>query len=418
MSVNKITDLIKQVEALKKQVEALKNKSVERRQKYSESRKKFRAEYKSKYKIKRQEIIQENRALRKELQKVIRYQYGSFTPGIQSWQEKWSNSPGKRVLLYALKDYSGSFMKWAIAINEFTPYAARLIAFGNHQYGYDVDLIFPMPNLLDSDFLKLAEEADLIHIKDEIGFFEGSNQLPPDLFTQFNKPLIFTHYGGKARKFQDNTSYQNYVASFAARIALTPDLCYPWFDGYFIPQGMDTEKFQYSWKDGRLLAHSPSTSARKGTDNLLKAIQDLDIEFDLIHGVSHPECLARKKLCNLFFDQAGREVPEKLGIDDVIGWYGNSALEAAVHGIPTIAHLSDEAFKGAKRGGKDIKHKCAIINTPLDAEGIRETISKYFELSSFERKELSQKTRAWVKDFHSFSVVAKELQAVYDQVLK
>ena len=147
------------------------------------------------------------------------------------------------------------------------------------------------------------------------------------------------------------------------------------------------------------------------------AIKGLDLEFDLITEVSYAQCLTRTQVCGLFFDQAGTEIKEKLGVDDVIGWYGYSAVVAAAYGIPTIAHLSQQAFVQARQAGKDIEERCAIINTPLGAEGIRETILWYFNLPSHEKKRISLRTRAWVEEFHSYRVVARELARVYDSVL-
>jgi hypothetical protein len=370
----------------------------------------------------REEVCQarrERNELRQHLDALPRYEFGSFSPGVESWGERWRERPGRRVLLYATADYAGSFYKWSAAINAYTEYAARLIVFGRHVYGYPLDLVF-LPNMKedgsvpDLGLAELIEQADIVHLKDETGFYLGSNGLAPDLFSGFGKPMVFTHYGGQARKHMHDPGYQDFVLGFDARIAMTPDLCFEWFDGAYIPHSVDTRRFAYSWRDGRLLGHSPSRKERKGTEDLLAAIDDLDVELELIHGVPHEVCLQRKVLCNLFFDQAGRERTELLGTDRAIGWYGNSALESAVHGIPTIAHLSEEAFDGAVRGGRDIPGRCPIINTPLGVEGIRRTISKYFELPIEERRELSLRTRRWIEDFHSDQVVAAQLTELYD----
>src|SRR5581483_1217659 len=92
---------------------------------------------------------------------------------------------GKRVLLFANRDFAGSFFKLAEAINRCTDYAARLVAFQSHPFSYPLDLI---------------GQSDVIQLKDETGFFRGTNKLPPDLLTGSGVPVIFTHYGGYARK--------------------------------------------------------------------------------------------------------------------------------------------------------------------------------------------------------------------------
>lgn len=179
---------------------------------------------------------------------------------------------------------------------------------------------------------------------------------------------------------------------------------------------MDTDRFAYSWTDGDLVAHSPSIPERKATADLVAAVGLLDCRLDVIHGVSHAECLERKRRSNLFFDQAGRELATRFGTDRPIGWYGNSTLEAAVHGIPAIAHLAEDSFAGALRGGHDVRERCPILSTPMGPEGIRETIQRHLSLSPDRRREISWRTRRWVEEFHSYPAVARELQVVYDSV--
>ncbi|WP_019170627.1 glycosyltransferase [Pseudaminobacter salicylatoxidans] len=278
----------------------------------------------------------------------------------------------------------------------------------------------PYPNVTDrSRFQELVDEADIIHIKDEIGFFVGNNRLDKSIFNKSGKPRIYTAYGGQMRKYQSNEAFREYVMSHDARIALTPDLNYEWFNAALVPQAIDAEKNKVLWRDGRKLMHSPSTQIRKGTPDLLKAIEGLDIDFELIHGLPYEECIARKKKANLFFDQAGREITEFLGIDTIIGWYGNAAIEAAVHGIPTIAHLSEEALDGGERAGYDnIRSKCGILNTPFGAEGIRKTISEFFfDASPSDRAEISSRTRKWVENFHSHKAVGEALSRVYNRLI-
>ena len=357
-------------------------------------------------------------ALLAEFNKVPIHRYGSFTPGVKEWEEKWDRSKGKRVLMFAYKDYAGSMYKWAEAVNKYSDYAVRLVAFLEHQYDYDYDLLMPFPHVLPrSDVQSIINESDIIHLKDENTFYFKTNELPKDIFKRFQGPMIFTAYGSYFRRYAIDESYKEYVLGFDARVAMTPDLIFPWFDGKYIPQAIDTEKYEYCWSNGQVLAHSPSTSARKGTDDLIKALEGrTDISLDLIKGLPHKECVERKKSATLFFDQAG-EVDFR-GVTSVVGYYGNSALEAAVFGVPTIAHISERAFEGAIIGGRDIRSISAILNTERGTEGLKRVISEFFKLSAEERKEVSLRTRRWIEDFHSYPACALELSKVYDGLLK
>jgi hypothetical protein len=406
-------------------VKRLRHQLEEKKQIYAADLAKYRNQYKAHLSTLRDDynanlaaLRLENATLRKELAKVPSFTHGSFTPGVPGWEERWQDRPGKRVLLYALKDYSGSFMKWAAAINQHTEYAARLVVLQAHQYGYEVDLVLRHPHFGHSELRELMAEADLIHVKDEIGFFDGSNRLPEDFLTALRKPLAYTFYGGFARKFQDDPAYRSHVLSFDIRVSMTPDLCFPWAMSRFIPHCINTDRFPYCWSDGKRLAHSPSTLERKGTPEFLEAAMGSLFEVDLIQGVNHRECMERKQKANLFFDQAGKEVVKTLGVDTIIGWYGNSALEAAVHGIPTIAHLSEVALDRAEAAGVEgVRERCAIINTRPGVEGIRKSLEGYASLSSPERQQISRATRAWIEEFHSYKAVAMNLAAAYASLI-
>jgi hypothetical protein len=125
--------------------------------------------------------------------------------------------------------------------------------------------------------------------------------------------------------------------------------------------------------------------------------------------------MERKACAGLFFDQAGRESAERLGVDTVIGWYGNSAVEAMALGIPTIAHLSPQALATGRRLSPAIA-SIPVLDTDRSVEGLRTVIDRYFALPTRDRSELSRSTRAWTEDVHSYKAVAAVLAGVYEQI--
>lgn len=357
-------------------------------------------------------------------------EYGGIRPSISEWKRKWDGSPGKRVLFYSTKDFSGSFYKWALSLNLYTDFAVRMVSFTAHQYGYPADILYDGKNFCRKGFERLLEECDIIHVKDEYGLYLCAIQDPKSkrfidqvniLRKFFHKPLIYTHYGGFARKFARDPSYRSFVTeTFQAKVAMTPDLNFDWFDGYFIPHSIDVSSNPYSWRDGNIICHSPSTAVRKGTQNFVEAVQKVggDFYYEHIENVSHSECVKRKSKATIFFDQAGREDVNSLGIDDVIGWYGNSALEAMVYGIPTIAHISEVARAGAARAGKSLVG-LPIISVGLDSESMYQALFNFFSsLSTQDRLRISFDTRRWVENFHSYEVTSDELASVYESLLK
>jgi glycosyltransferase involved in cell wall biosynthesis len=361
----------------------------------------------------RKRAVREVALLRRELDKARLYRYGAYGAGVEGWERRWDERPGRRVLLYARVDAAGSLFRWAEAINRHTPYAARVGCFELDPFVHPTDLVFPDPRVGPSGFAELVAEANVIHVKDERGFPYGDGPGAHAVLAT-DKPVVFTHYGGRARGQSSDPAYRRAIGRTAARVATTPDLCFDWFDGRWIPLPIDTERFPYEWCDGRVVGHSPSIAERKGTLEFMEAASTLPCEVDLIQGVSYTECLERKRHCNLFFDQAGWELPRFGGRP--LGIYGNAALEAAVRGIPTIAHLSEELFEGALRGGRDLRADCLIVNTPLGVEAIRATLRRWLEAPAEERARRSRQTRAWIERLHSYRAVAADLAAVYDDL--
>ena len=125
-----------------------------------------------------------------------RFEYGSLSEGRADWSAKWASSRGLRILMFANHDYSGSFYKWTAAINDHTDHAARLVVAAPHRYGYPVDLVLPNPELVESNWDDLWGEADVLHLKDETGFFRGPNRLPDEMLRRFEGPAFLPNTEG------------------------------------------------------------------------------------------------------------------------------------------------------------------------------------------------------------------------------
>lgn len=357
-----------------------------------------------------------------------RHQFGSITPGLAGWQKRWDETPiERRVMMIAPRDFAGSMYKWAAALNQCSNYAVRLVTFSEHAFGYSNDLVVPeCDKERFSGVMALYDQAGILHLKDEISWFSRTEaftniELIDRLFFDAAslKPRVFTHYGSNARILKSDARYVNAVRSFDQRIAMTPDLNYTWFDGCYIPHTIDTDSTKHCWTDSCLLAHSPSKPELKGTDLVEASLKALEREpawkgwrVDIISGVPFSECMERKQRASLFFDQAGQYSQATYGITGVVGWYGNSAVEAMALGIPTIAHLSDDAFLGAQRASVDMS-MCPIINIEPTVDGMTRALARFAASSASERFELSKATRQFAADFHSYPAVAARLSGSY-----
>jgi len=362
------------------------------------------------------------------------YSFGSYVPGNFEWERKWQNSPfDYRVLIIAPKDFSGSAYKLAEALNLHSDFACRLITFESHQFGYANDLIVLEKSQERSSLLLAeAENAGTLILKDEQSWYHDSlahrpgRQHKHDAVNKLffgprdQRVKCFTLYGGYTRKYRNVASWRIALESFDSLLAFTPDLFIHGLPNQLIPHAINVEKTSMAWTDSSLLHHSVSTlkPLRKGSDLFFEALGTLEEsgnrawkkwEVDFVTGVSFEEALKRKRLASLSFDQAGREGRISLGVDSVIGWYGNSAIESLAMGIPVIAHLSEKALSNAASFG--MRPGRGLIPVKLSSKDIAEKILDFVRSSHSEKLELAHAARLYASRWHSYESVASRLGA-------
>jgi len=265
----------------------------------------------------------------------------------------------------------------------------------------DKDKLY-MPSQTGERLHTLFNDADIIH-------FKGDD--PPDsyymkeLAVTPRKTIVTVHgsmfrRGGVESVCMPIGELKEYESADLRTIG-DPTLNYEGFDCIFTQIPYPTHEFERTWSNRKpaIIAHSPSTKDKKGTDKFEEAIEMLkavgyDVESDIIHNVSHSECLKRKSEATIFFDQSE------------CGWYGNSAVEAMAFGIPTLAYIAPEAYKGAQ--GKIDKMP------PLDCGNTSESIFKALkDILDGDMVELSNQMRKWAVDFHSYKTVGEMWSKIY-----
>jgi hypothetical protein len=236
----------------------------------------------------------------------------------------------------------------------------------------------------------LFSSADIIHLK--------GDEPPSEYFLEHlgvdPKKLIVTVHGSMFRGRDDFSDYQADLLTVG-----DPTLAYEGFDCIFTQIPYPTHRFKPTWKKGNVIAHSPSSEEKKGTEKFEEAIEMLkatgyDVKADIIQGVSHEECLLRKSEATIFFDQSE------------CGWYGNSAVEAMTLGIPTLAYIAPEALEGAQ-GKIDMMPPINCGNTVESIYGALKTI---LDGDIVKR---SQMMRKWAVDFHSYKTVGEMWAKIY-----
>jgi tetratricopeptide (TPR) repeat protein len=144
----------------------------------------------------------QNTMLSSSVSNILHWRYGSLTPGIKDWEKKWDNSAGKRILYFTPIDYSGSFYKWATAVNQYTEYAVRLITLQFHEFGYLQDLVVPISHQCEISIRTIISEADAIHREEDKKLPRYSKKLH-QIFLQGN--LNWKHHHNRKKYSQSET---------------------------------------------------------------------------------------------------------------------------------------------------------------------------------------------------------------------
>jgi glycosyltransferase involved in cell wall biosynthesis len=149
-----------------------------------------------------------------------------------------------------------------------------------------------------------------------------------------------------------------------------------------------------------LLVHAPSDKARKGTEAVLAAIEDLrkdySFEFKLIHQMPRDRALATVSAADVFLDQF------------TVGAEGLAALEAMALGKPVVCFIK-ESLRGRYPAA------CPIVTA--DQGSLRNVIASLLE-NGAKRKELGVQGRQYVEAYHDARILAGELLEIYRELLE
>jgi glycosyltransferase involved in cell wall biosynthesis len=147
-----------------------------------------------------------------------------------------------------------------------------------------------------------------------------------------------------------------------------------------------------------IIAHAPSKMRLKGSDMLLRAVEQLgdrgDFDLDLITGVPREQALERIKRADVFVDQL------------IVGDYGMAAIEAMAFGKPVVCYI--------KPSLEHIYPGCPIVSaTP---EALHRELGMLIEDREL-RRELGSRGRAYVAERHDARKRAESLLRLYGTIL-
>jgi glycosyltransferase involved in cell wall biosynthesis len=172
-------------------------------------------------------------------------------------------------------------------------------------------------------------------------------------------------------------------------------------DAHVVPPGIDLTRYEPApppQNDGVRVAHAPSNRAKKGTDAVIAACEELAVELDLIEGVKHDEARRRYSQADVIVDQL------------VVGWYGLFAIESMATARPVITFLHEDAVAKTERA---FGVQVPIVNATKETlvERLRPLVD-----SAELRRDLGARGREYVERVHDMDRIGEQLVEIYESL--
>lgn len=170
-----------------------------------------------------------------------------------------------------------------------------------------------------------------------------------------------------------------------------------------VPRVLDLSKFSVVETEPKarpMVVHAPTDDLLKGTNFVLKAVEELkeeglDFDFRLIKDMPNAQALEQYRAADIVIDQI------------LIGWYGVLAMEAMAMGKAVIAYIRDDltGYFGAQ---------LPLLNA--NPETIKQVLRGAVKDAEL-RQEVGRHGRTFVEATHDSRRVARDLAKIYDEML-
>jgi len=241
---------------------------------------------------------------------------------------------------------------------------------------------------------KLLPSTDVFHFYFGLTLVPKSVQFP--LLRALRKKSVFHYLGSDIRgKSRAELAYgeradAEIVGSYDA-VRWVPH-------AHVIPPGLDLRPFTPvppSDSPRPVVVHAPSNRQKKGTAQVVAALERLPVELDIVEGVPHEEARARYARADIVVDQLNA------------GWHGVFALEAMALGKPVVTYLKPDVVEKSAAG-----YGIRIPIVPATADTLAEAIAPLVESPAL-RREIGAASRAYVEQVHDIDRIADRLIDLY-----
>ncbi len=150
-----------------------------------------------------------------------------------------------------------------------------------------------------------------------------------------------------------------------------------------------------------VIVHAPTRRIAKGSDYILKAVeelkQELDFDFKLLEHMPRHEAMKQVQQCDIFIDQL------------MLGSHGLSSCEAMSFGKPVLCYIMPAVYENG------LPAECPIVNVTI--ETIKDELRKLIANPAL-RKELGKRGREYALKYHDADVIARRFVEIYSEVQK
>jgi glycosyltransferase involved in cell wall biosynthesis len=243
-------------------------------------------------------------------------------------------------------------------------------------------------------FARLAPRTDVFHFYFGLTLLPKSVQFP--LLRALGKKSVVHFLGSDIRG--KSPAELAWSSRAGARVVGSYDAIRWVPDAQVIPPGIDLSGIEPATPVARerpLVVHAPSSRTRKGTDHVVAACAELDVDLEIVEGLDHRAAFERYRRADIVVDQLNA------------GWYGVFAIEAMALGKPVVTFLHDEAVRRTEAAfGVEVPIVGATRETL--AAALRPLVT-----SPEERQRVGAASRAYVEQVHDVERVADRLLALY-----
>ncbi len=246
-------------------------------------------------------------------------------------------------------------------------------------------------------FARLAPRTDIFHFYFGLTLLPKSVQFP--LLRALGKRSVMHFLGSDIRGKPPEEL--EWAKRAGARVVGSYDAARWVPDAHVIPPGIDVHAIAPAPPSDRkrpVVLHAPSSRRRKGTEHIVAACRELDIELEIVEGLDHREAFERYRRADVIVDQLNA------------GWYGVFAIEAMALGKPVVTFLHEEAVRRTEEA----------FGVPVPIVGAtKETLTEALQPlaeSAAERRRVGAASRAYAEEVHGLERMTDRLLALYAEL--